>query len=59
SPGGYNPATAIITTLTEPVLKPFRRIIPPLGGLDISPVFAVILLFAATIIVNGLRPLGL
>ena len=59
SPGGYNPATAIIATLTEPVLRPFRRIIPPLGGLDISPVFAVILLFAATIVVNGLRPLGL
>jgi YggT family protein len=59
SQGAYNPATAIITTLTEPVLRPFRRIIPPLGGLDISPVFAVILLFAATIVVNGLRPLGL
>ena len=59
SQGAYNPATAIITTLTEPVLRPFRRIIPPLGGLDISPVFAVILLFALTIVVNGLRPLGL
>ena len=59
SQGAYNPATAIITTLTEPILRPFRRIIPPLGGLDISPVFAVILLFAATIVVNGLRPLGL
>ena len=54
SQGAYNPATAIITTLTEPVLRPFRRIIPPLGGLDISPVFAVILLFALTIVVNGL-----
>ena len=56
--GGYNPATAIITTLTEPVLRPFRRIIPPMGGFDISPIFAVILLMAATIVVNGLNPLG-
>jgi YggT family protein len=56
--GGYNPATAIIATLTEPVLRPFRRIIPPMGGFDISPIFAVILLMAAAIVVNGLKPLG-
>jgi YggT family protein len=59
SQGGYNPATAIITTLTEPVLRPFRRLIPPMGGFDISPIFAIILLLAATIVVNGLRPLGI
>jgi len=59
SQGGYNPATAIITTLTEPVLRPFRRLIPPLGGFDISPIFAIILLVAATIIVNGFKPLGI
>ncbi|MGI9233272.1 MAG: YggT family protein [Woeseiaceae bacterium] len=59
SPGGYNPATAIITTLTEPVLRPFRRLIPGMGGFDISPIFAIILLLAATIVVNGFKPLGL
>jgi len=56
--GAYNPATAIIATLTEPVLRPFRRLIPPLGGFDISPIFAIILLLAATIVVNGFNPLG-
>ena len=55
--GAYNPATAIITTLTEPVLRPFRRLVPPLGGFDISPIFAIILLLAATIVVNGFKPL--
>lgn len=55
--GAYNPATAIITTLTEPVLRPFRRAVPPLGGFDISPIFAIILLLAATIVVNGFKPL--
>ena len=59
SQGGYNPATAIITTLTEPILRPFRRLIPPMGGFDISPIFAIILLVAATIIVNGFKPLGI
>ena len=59
APGAYNPATAIITTLTEPVLRPFRRLVPPLGGFDISPIFAIILLLAATIVVNGFKPLGI
>jgi len=59
SQGAYNPATAIITTLTEPVLRPFRRLLPPMGGFDISPIFAIILLVAATIIVNGFKPLGI
>lgn len=59
SPGGYNPATAIITTLTEPVLRPFRRLLPPMGGFDLSPILAIILLLAATIVVNGFKPLGL
>lgn len=57
APGQHNPATAIITTLTEPVLRPFRRFIPPLGGFDISPMFAMILLVALTIVVNGFKPL--
>lgn len=59
SQGSYNPATAIIITLTEPLLRPFRRIIPSMGGFDISPIFAVILLLAATIVVNGFKPLGI
>jgi YggT family protein len=57
--GGYNPATAIIATLTEPVLRPFRRLLPPMGGFDLSPIIAIILLLAATIVVNGFKPLPL
>ena len=57
--GAYNPATAIITTLTEPVLRPFRRVLPAMGGFDLSPILAIILLLAATIVINGFKPLGL
>jgi YggT family protein len=57
SPGGYNPALAIIHALTDRVLRPFRRIIPPLGGLDLSPLLAIILITAVTIIVAGFKPL--
>ena len=59
SPGSYNPATTIITTLTEPVLRPIRRLIPAMGGFDISPIFAIILLIAVTIVVNGFKPIGI
>lgn len=57
APHTYNPATAILTTITEPVLRPFRRFIPALGGLDISPIFAIILLMALSIVLTEARPL--
>lgn len=59
SPGQHNPATAIITTLTEPVLRPVRRLVPPLGGFDISPIFVIIGLGALTRVLMGFNQLGL
>lgn len=56
APHNYNPITALVTTLSEPVLRPFRRTIPPIGGLDISPVFALILLQAVVIFLHTLKP---
>ena len=57
APHTYNQATALLTTLAEPILRPFRRIIPPIGGLDISPIFAIILLQAAVIFLQTLKPI--
>lgn len=57
STGGYNPAVAIIFTLTDPVLRPFRRIIPAMGGFDLSPIFAIILVGALVRLVSGYVPL--
>lgn len=57
APQTYNPATALLTSLTDPILRPFRRLIPPLGGFDISPVFAIILLGAVSILVEDSRSL--
>ncbi|MEJ2529025.1 MAG: YggT family protein [Gammaproteobacteria bacterium] len=45
NPGAYNPATALISYIVEPILRPARRIIPPLGGLDLSPMLAMIGLY--------------
>jgi YggT family protein len=39
----YNVAT-FLDRVTDPILRPFRRIIPPLGGVDISPIIALLIL---------------
>jgi YggT family protein len=52
SPGQWNPLTALLASLTEPVLRPVRRIIPPIGGLDLSPLFVLIGLQALLILVR-------
>lgn len=44
SPGGYNPVAMVLFSVNEPLLRPFRRILPPMGGFDLSPLFALILL---------------
>jgi YggT family protein len=41
---GYNPIEGVLHQLTEPLLAPIRRIIPPLGGLDLSVLVALIAL---------------
>ena len=38
--GGYNPVIALIHSLSQPIMKPVQKFIPPLGGLDLSPLFA-------------------
>ncbi|MDH3429277.1 MAG: YggT family protein [Gammaproteobacteria bacterium] len=57
APGTYNPATAFISMLVTPVLRPFRNLIPAIGGLDISPIFAIIFLQAAAIFIATLKPI--
>lgn len=44
NPGAYNPVLAMLYSLTEPVLRPARRFIPPIGGLDLSPLAAAVAL---------------
>ncbi len=41
-----NPIVRILDTLTEPLLGPIRRIVPPetFGGLDISPILALVVI---------------
>jgi YggT family protein len=51
APGGYSPAQSVLASLCEPVLRPFRRIIPPVGGIDLSPLWATIILIALLMLI--------
>lgn len=56
APHNYNPITSLLTTMSEPVLRPFRRVVPLIGGIDISPIFAIVMLKAAEIILQTYKP---
>jgi YggT family protein len=43
----YNPNVATLAALVGPLLRPLRRLIPPIAGFDVSPVIVLILLQAA------------
>jgi YggT family protein len=44
APGAYNPALSLVDSITHPLLKPLRSLLPPLGGLDLTPMVALIAL---------------
>ncbi len=52
------PIAPIVRALTEPLLRPFRRVLPTIGGIDLSPILAFlalrILVFVAESVVFGL-----
>jgi len=43
-PAGYNPTMSLLGAVCEPVLRPFRRLIPPIGGIDLSVLWAMLAL---------------
>lgn len=52
APGGYSPMQSVLASLCEPILRPFRRIIPALAGIDLSPLWACIAIQAALILLR-------
>ncbi len=43
-PYGNAPFGRVLIQLTEPLMRPIRRLIPPMGGLDLSPLFLLLLI---------------
>lgn len=52
APGTYSPASALLSSLCEPLLRPVRRIIPPLAGIDFSALLVIVGLQALLIAVT-------
>jgi len=50
--GSYSPMQPLLTSLCEPILQPIRRIIPPIAGLDLSPLWAGLLIQALLILLR-------
>lgn len=51
----FDPPFSVLSQLTDPYLNVFRSIIPPLGGLDFSPMLAILLLqFVGSLLGSGL-----
>ncbi len=58
--GSYHPAVPLVFGLTEPILKPIRRVLPAPGGLDFSPMLAwLAILLVRILIVQPLLDIGL
>jgi YggT family protein len=51
----YAPLAEVFNTVTRPWLRPFRRFIPPVGGVDLSPLALLLVLQVALFVLASLR----
>lgn len=49
-----NQLAQFLDAVTRPLLEPFRRVIPPLGGIDVSPIVVLLLLNFSRILFNNM-----
>jgi len=60
NPDPYNPIVRFLISVTEPVLYPIRKRLPLLGGIDFSPIVAILaIIFIQTFLVQSLMQLGM
>ncbi|MDH3280574.1 MAG: YggT family protein [Gammaproteobacteria bacterium] len=59
APRSYHPGVNLVVSLSEPLMAPARRLLPAIGGLDLSPVFAFLFLgLTLRLIVQPIIDLG-
>jgi YggT family protein len=54
APASHNPAVALIHQLCEPVMAPFRKLLPPMGGLDLSPILVFLTINVLQVVLRHL-----
>ncbi|MDB6063441.1 MAG: putative integral rane protein [Verrucomicrobiaceae bacterium] len=52
--GSYHPAVVLLNQLAEPIMAPFRKLLPPMGGIDFSPMLAFLAINVVKILLSGL-----
>jgi len=52
APQSSHPALLLIHQLVEPLMKPFRKLMPDMGGIDISPIFAFLALNVVQVLIK-------
>lgn len=52
----FGPLSDLLADMTEPLLQPIRRYIPPLGIIDLSAYIAIVLLIALNMVLSDLLP---
>ena len=52
-PMGGDPLSNLLIRITEPILEPIRKVVPPLGMFDLTPMIALILLSTIRGIITG------
>jgi YggT family protein len=56
TPTGAGAFSRVLLDITEPVLAPIRRVLPPVGGWDFSPILAIVLIqVVSTLLVQSLH----
>ena len=55
APGSNNPALVLINQIVEPLMQPFRKLLPSMGGLDLSPIFVFLVIQVLEVVVKGLH----
>ncbi len=54
NPDPYHPAARLLTQLTGPLLRPARRLLPPIAGVDLSPMLVIVALITINLLLLDL-----
>ena len=52
NPDHYHPAARVLAQLTAPLLRPARRLLPPISGVDLSPMLVVVALIFVSLLLQ-------
>ena len=52
SPDPYHPAARVLAQLTAPLLRPARRLLPPISGVDLSPMVVIVALIFISLLLQ-------